>query len=68
MGTIGPLKRYGLTLVRSDLGPHPDAFDHPHFILEPKIDGFRALANRCNKLVSRNGHGVRGLRVTRRHR
>jgi hypothetical protein len=37
----------------------PDAFDHPDFILEPKIDGFRALANvrwhRC-ELISRNGH------------
>ena len=50
-------------------GSHtPDAFDHPHFILEAKFDGFRALANRCNKLVSRNGHGVQGLRVTQRHR
>jgi bifunctional non-homologous end joining protein LigD len=37
--------------------PHP--FDHPDFIFEPKIDGFRALAyvegHRC-RLVSRNGH------------
>jgi bifunctional non-homologous end joining protein LigD len=35
----------------------PEAFDHPDFIFEPKIDGFRALAyvegNRCT-LVSRN--------------
>jgi bifunctional non-homologous end joining protein LigD len=37
----------------------PDPFDHPDFIFEPKIDGFRALAyvegHRC-RLVSRNGH------------
>ena len=34
-------------------------FDHPEFIFEPKIDGFRALAyvrgHHC-ELVSRNGH------------
>jgi bifunctional non-homologous end joining protein LigD len=38
----------------------PEPFDHPAFIFEPKIDGFRALAHvrghdYC-KLVSRNGH------------
>jgi hypothetical protein len=37
----------------------PEPFDHPEFIFEPKIDGFRALAyvewRRC-RLVSRNGH------------
>jgi bifunctional non-homologous end joining protein LigD len=37
----------------------PTAFDHPDFIFEPKLDGFRALAHvrghRC-ELVSRNGH------------
>jgi hypothetical protein len=37
----------------------PDPFDHPAFIFEPKLDGFRALAHirghRC-ELVGRNGH------------
>jgi len=37
----------------------PGPFDHPDFIFEPKLDGFRALAHvrahRC-ELVSRNGH------------
>lgn len=37
----------------------PEAFDHPDFLFEPKIDGFRALAHvaghRCT-LVSRSGH------------
>jgi bifunctional non-homologous end joining protein LigD len=37
----------------------PEPFDHPDFIFEPKVDGFRALAyaerHRC-RLVSRNGH------------
>ena len=37
----------------------PEPFDHPEFVYEPKIDGFRALAHvrghRC-ELVSRNGH------------
>ena len=36
-----------------------EPFDHPDFIFEPKLDGFRALAHvrghRC-ELVSRNGH------------
>jgi bifunctional non-homologous end joining protein LigD len=36
----------------------PAPFDHPDFIFEPKIDGFRALAHvrghRC-ELISRNG-------------
>jgi hypothetical protein len=40
----------------------PEAFDHPEFIFEPKIDGFRALAyvegRRC-RLVSRNGHAFK---------
>jgi bifunctional non-homologous end joining protein LigD len=40
----------------------PDAFDHPEFIFEPKLDGFRALAHirghRC-ELVSRNGRVFR---------
>ena len=37
----------------------PEPFDHPDFIFEPKLAGFRALAHvrghRC-ELVSRNGH------------
>ena len=37
----------------------PEAFDHPEWIWEPKIDGFRALAHvrghHC-ALISRNGH------------
>lgn len=37
----------------------PEAFDHPDWISEPKMDGFRALArvegHRCT-LVSRDGH------------
>ncbi len=37
----------------------PEPFDHPDFIFEPKIDGFRALAHvrghHC-ELISRNGH------------
>lgn len=37
----------------------PEPFDHPEFIFEPKIDGFRALAivdgHGC-RLMSRNGH------------
>jgi bifunctional non-homologous end joining protein LigD len=37
----------------------PGPFDHPDFLFEPKIEGFRALAivtgHRC-ELVSRNGH------------
>jgi ATP-dependent DNA ligase len=37
----------------------PEPFDHPDFVFEPKIDGFRALAyvsgHRC-ELMSRNGH------------
>jgi bifunctional non-homologous end joining protein LigD len=41
----------------------PEPFDHPEFIFEPKIDGFRALAYvegyRC-RLVSRNGHVFKG--------
>jgi hypothetical protein len=36
-----------------------DRFDHPEFLFEPKIDGFRALAyvrgQQC-EMVSRNGH------------
>ena len=36
-----------------------EPFDHPEFLFEPKIDGFRALVyvrgQRC-QLVSRNGH------------
>ena len=37
----------------------PEAFDHPDFIFEPKLDGFRALAHvrgHRSALVSRNGH------------
>ena len=37
----------------------PEAFDHPKFLFEPKIDGFRALAHvdgHRTTLVSRNGH------------
>jgi bifunctional non-homologous end joining protein LigD len=37
----------------------PEPFDHPDFLFEPKLDGFRALAHvrghRC-ELISRNGH------------
>ena len=37
----------------------PEPFDHPDFLFEPKLDGFRALAlvrgHRC-ELVSRNGY------------
>ena len=40
----------------------PEPFDHPGFIFEPKLDGFRALAHvhghRC-ELVSRNGHSFK---------
>ena len=40
----------------------PEPFDHPDFLFEPKLDGFRALAHvrghRC-ELVSRNGHVFR---------
>jgi ATP-dependent DNA ligase len=40
----------------------PEPFDHPDFVFEPKIHGFRALAHieghRCS-LVSRNGHVFR---------
>jgi bifunctional non-homologous end joining protein LigD len=40
----------------------PEPFDHPDFIFEPKLDGFRALAHvrghRC-ELVSRNGHTLK---------
>jgi bifunctional non-homologous end joining protein LigD len=37
----------------------PEPFDHPDFVFEPKIDGFRALAyveGHHATLVSRNGH------------
>ena len=37
----------------------PEPFDHPDVIYEPKLDGFRALAQVCGhhcELVSRNGH------------
>ena len=37
----------------------PEAFAHPEFVFEPKLDGFRGLAHieggRCT-LVSRNNH------------
>lgn len=40
----------------------PEPFDHPDFLFEPKLDGFRALAHveghHC-RLVSRNGHEFR---------
>jgi bifunctional non-homologous end joining protein LigD len=40
----------------------PEPFDHPDFVFEPKMDGFRALAHieghHCT-LVSRNGHVFR---------
>lgn len=43
----------------------PEPFDHPEFVFEPKIDGFRALAyirdGRC-ELVSRNGHTFKSWR------
>ena len=51
-------------MVPHDLAPMrllriPEPFDHPDFLFEPKIDGFRALAHieagRC-RLVSRNGN------------
>jgi hypothetical protein len=66
----GPLHSLALpSLVRS-AGSHgadypyatprvTESFDHPDFIFEPKLDGFRVLAHvrghRC-ELVSRNGH------------
>jgi bifunctional non-homologous end joining protein LigD len=37
----------------------PEPFDHPDFLFEPKIDGFRALAyveNRHCESISRNEH------------
>ena len=37
----------------------PQPFDHPAFVFEPKLDGFRALAHirgQSCELVSRNGH------------
>ena len=37
----------------------PEPFDHPDFLFEPKLDGFRALAHidrhRCS-VISRNGN------------
>src|SRR5215218_8749451 len=40
----------------------PEAFDHPDFIFEPKIDGFRALAyiegHRCTPM-SRTRHAFK---------
>ena len=35
----------------------PERFDHPDFVFEPKLDGFRALVNghHC-QLLSRNAH------------
>src|SRR4029453_4092109 len=39
-----------------------EPFDHPDFIFEPKIDGFRSLAyidRHDRQLVSRNGHVFR---------
>jgi bifunctional non-homologous end joining protein LigD len=40
----------------------PEPFDHPDFVFEPKLDGFRAVAHiedgRCT-LVSRNGYTFR---------
>lgn len=43
--------------------PIPDPFDHPDFLFEPKVDGFRALAfidgAKC-RLVSRNGFVFKG--------
>ena len=48
-----------MTLTPMRLLRIPEPFDHPDFIFEPKLDGFRALAHvrghRC-ELVSRNGH------------
>ena len=47
----------------------PKPFDHPDFIFEPKLDGFRALAHirghRC-ELISRNGHTFKQWPATRR--
>jgi ATP-dependent DNA ligase len=40
----------------------PTPFDHPAFIFEPKIDGFRAPAHvegHTCRLVSRNGHALK---------
>jgi ATP-dependent DNA ligase len=36
----------------------PEPFDHPDFLFEPKLDGFRALAHVRGHhwLISRNGH------------
>jgi ATP-dependent DNA ligase len=40
----------------------PGPIDHPDFVFEPTLDGFRALAyvrgHRC-ELISRNGHVFR---------
>ena len=40
----------------------PSAFDHPDFLFEPKLDGYRALAHvrghRC-ELMSRNGYAFK---------
>src|SRR5687768_16808856 len=47
----------------------PEPFDHPEFVYEPKIDGFRGLAHvrgHCCELVSRNGH-VHSPAWTRQH-
>lgn len=48
------MKFYPMRLLRI-----PEALDHPDFIYEPKIDGFRALAHvrgHCCELISRKGH------------
>jgi ATP-dependent DNA ligase len=46
----------------------PEPFDHPEFVFEPRIDGFRALADvdgdHC-RLVSRNGHRVQVMAAAR---
>jgi hypothetical protein len=43
----------------------PEPFDHPDFVFEPKLDGFRALAqiegNRCS-VISRNGNVFKSWR------
>jgi bifunctional non-homologous end joining protein LigD len=42
----------------------PRAFDHPEWVFEPKLDGFRALAYVSAKtvtLVSRKGHAYRSF-------
>src|SRR6187200_605646 len=56
---VGSIRSRSMPLTPMRLLRIPDPFDHPDFIFEPKLDGFRVLAHvrghRC-ELVSRNGH------------